>query len=146
LPLDRVVETYLALMATPPGRRGQKWPAHLLPLTHTDPGHDCLDINTGQMVFWDEEDLADGASDKVWKRSFKPGAPDIATWFEGWVRTPSPEERMRATMQDAHLNAIRTSLAHWRAKTPAERAKFGLPEIGWEQKLFGHLGIDLSKL
>jgi hypothetical protein len=146
LPLNQVTETYLALTATPPGRRGQRWPATLLPFTWSNPGYDCIDIETNKIVFWDEEELADGASDKVWNRSFKAEAPDLATWFDRWLGTLSPEQRMQAQMQNAMLNTIRDQLKIWRAKTHAERAKAGLPETGWEQVLFGHLGIDLSKL
>jgi hypothetical protein len=117
-----------------------------LPLTHTDPGTDCLDTGTGEMIYWDEEELASGPSDKVWRRSFKPDAPDLASWLERWVGKPSPEEAQRAMMENAMLSSLRTTLAHWRAKTPAQRKEFGLPETGWEQTLFGHLGIDLSQL
>ena len=146
MPLQDVVRTYLGLIETPPGRRGQKWPTQLLPITSNDPGHDCIDVNTGEVIFWDEEILADGASDKVWKRSFKLDAPDLGNWFERWLDTPSPEKRTKDLIQQAMLDGIRQSLAHWRAKTPEERAAFGLPEAGWEEALFGHLGIDLSKL
>ena len=41
---------------------------------------------------------------------------------------------------------MKTTLAYWRAKSPEERAEFGLPEEGWEEELFGHLGIDLKYL
>ena len=134
------------MLETPPGRRGQKWPSHLLPITRTDPGHDCIDLNGGEVIFWDEEELANGASDKVWTRSFKRDAPDLAHWFERWLDTPSPEEKMKELMQRSMLNGIKQTLAYWRAKTPEERAAFGLPDAGWEKVLFGHLGIDLSKL
>jgi hypothetical protein len=144
LKLGDVVRTYDGL--TPPGPRGQKWPYHLLPITRGEPGHDCVDVGTGAVIFWDEEELASGGSDKIWKRSFKPEATDLAAWLEKWVGTPSPEDKMKAIMEKAKLDSIRQTLAHWRAKTPAERAAFGLPETGWEEKLFGHLGIDLSKL
>ncbi len=40
------------------------------------------------------------------------------------------------------LDDLRTSLEYWRAMTPEERAEYGLPEVGWEQELFGHLGVD----
>ena len=146
LSLQEVVRTFQTLTATPPGRRGQTWPTNLLPLAHTDPGYVCVDIGTGAVIFWDEEMLADGASDKVWKRSFKSEAPDIATWFERWLGTRSPEEKMRDMVQNAMRQSLRTSLQHWRSKTPEERAKYGLPETGWEQQLFGHLGIDLTGL
>src|SRR5215510_10734536 len=44
---------------------------------------------------------------------------------------PSPEDKMKAIMEKAKLDSIRQTLAHWRAKAPAERAAFGLPETGW---------------
>jgi SMI1/KNR4 family protein SUKH-1 len=144
--LDDVVATYDALTKRAPGRRGQKWPVQLLPVTHTDPGHDCLDLTSGEVIFWDEEHLAAGGSDKVWRQSFKNDAPDLAVWFDRWLSTPSPEERTKDLIQRAQLDAIRQSLAVWRTKTPEERAAFGLPETGWEEVLFGHLGIDLTKL
>ena len=151
--------SWLNLMAPPPGERGQTWPAHLLPLTWTDPGHDCVDMQKGTMIYWDEESLADGPSDKVWKRSFKPDAPDLATWFDRWLGTQSPEKRMQELMQaalarpqpkpvmsDTMLAGIKQTIAYWRARTPKERADFGMPEVGWENFLFGHLGVDASKL
>ncbi|MEZ5831189.1 MAG: SMI1/KNR4 family protein [Dongiaceae bacterium] len=144
--LAEIVGTYRDLLADAPGPRGQEWPRHLLPFTRTRPGHDCIDTRTGAIVVWDEEELADGVSDKVWKRSFKPDAPDLAAWFERWVGTASPAQKTQDMMQQAMLSGLRQTLAYWRAKTPQERAAFGLPETGWEQALFGHLGIDLSKL
>ncbi|HUL05689.1 MAG TPA: SMI1/KNR4 family protein [Candidatus Acidoferrum sp.] len=146
MPLEDVVSSYLELLATPPGRRGQKWPIRLLPVRRDDPGLCCVDVDNGEVIFWDEEELAAGASDKVWRRSFKPEAPDLGAWFGRWLDSPSPEQRTKDAMQKGMLDAIRISLVHWRAKTPEERAAFGLPEKGWEEKLFGHLGIDLSKL
>ncbi|MEO6217392.1 MAG: SMI1/KNR4 family protein [Sphingomonas sp.] len=146
LPLERAVEIYLDRIANPPGLRGQAWPAQLLPITGTDPGNDCIDTGTGEIIYWDEEELADGPSDKVWRRSFKPEAPDLGAWLERWVGKPSPEEAQRAMMADAMRTNLRPTIAYWRAKTPEERKAFGLPETGWEQAMFGHLGIDLSGL
>jgi hypothetical protein len=54
--------------------------------------------------------------------------------------------KMRDSMQKAKLEDMRQTLAYWRGKTPEELAAFGLPETGWENVLFGHLGIDLSTL
>lgn len=144
--LATVVSAYRGLVATPPGRRGQPWPPNLLPITTEAPGHHCVDATGGAVIFWDEEELADGASDRVWRRSFKPAAPDLATWFEAWVDSPSPYEVQRAAIQDATLDGLRATINYWRARTPEERAAFGLPEVGWEAELFGHLGVDLSQL
>jgi SMI1 / KNR4 family (SUKH-1) len=146
MPLQQVVGTYLDLRQTPPGRRGQEWPARLLPIASGQPGYVCVDVDGGEVIFWDEEELADGASDKVWKRSFKREAPDLGSWFERWLSSPSPEQSMKDMMRAGMLNGVKESLAYWRAKTPKERAEFGLPEEGWEEALFGHLGIDLRKL
>ena len=49
-------------------------------------------------------------------------------------------------MAEAMRTNLRPTIAYWRAKTPEERKAFGLPETGWEQAMFGHLGIDLSGL
>ncbi len=144
--LAEIVAAYRDLVANPQGPRGQEWPQHLLPFTRTEPNLDCIDLRTGAIVLWDAEELADGVSDKVWKRSFRPDAADLAAWFARWLDTKSPAQQMQDMMQDAMLDGLRQSLAYWRAKTPEERADFGLPETGWEEALFGHLGIDLSKL
>jgi SMI1/KNR4 family protein SUKH-1 len=146
LSLEELVQTYLGLLEKPPGPRGQKWPRQLLPITRDDPGHDCIDLSSGEIVFWDEEELADGVSDKVWKRSFKSDTPDLGAWFVRWLETPSPEQKTKDLMQRGMHEALRQSLAYWRAKTPEDRAAFGLPETEWEEALFGHLGVDLSKL
>lgn len=144
--LEEIVETYVDLIKTPPGPRGQKWPEHLLPFTRTRPGHDCIDLKSGEIIIWDEEELADGGSDKVWKRSFKKDTPTLHKWFERWLRTSSPAQQMQDMMQKGMQDSIRQSLQYWRAMTPAQRAAYGLPETGWEETLFGHLGIDLNKL
>lgn len=146
MPLAKVRAAYAALLANPPGWRGQKWPPHLLPIEGMEPGYVCIDMRTETLIFWDEEELADGPSDKVWKRSFKSEAPDLASWFADWLGKPSPEEVQRSAMEEGMRNQLRQSIAYFRAMTPAQRAEYGLPETGWEQEMFGHLGIDLTGL
>jgi SMI1 / KNR4 family (SUKH-1) len=146
LPLQDLVTTYRSLREEPPGPRGQEWPEELLPLTSDDSGHCCINRDNGKLIFWDIEELASGGSDKVWKRSFKAEAPDLSAWLEEWLGRPSPEQTTKDLIQQGMNSAIKQSLEYWRAKTPEERAKYGLPETGWEEKLFGHLGIDLNKL
>jgi hypothetical protein len=107
---------------------------------------DCYDLESGQILFWDEESLADGASDEVWKRSFKIIAATLSDWLETWLESPSQEEADRVAMEGHLMEGLRSSLEHWRSLTPAERAQMGLPETGWEKALFGHLGVDLDSL
>jgi len=132
--------------ADPPGEGGQTWPPELLPINLSEPGADCYDVRTGRIAFWDEESLADGPGDRVWKRSFKPAARSLAAWMEDWLSKPPMHEQLNKQLEEARLQGLRTSLAYWRAKTVEERAAMGLPEEGWEEVLFGHLGIDLKKL
>jgi len=88
-------------------------------------------VNSGEVVFWDEEELADGVSNKVWKRSFKTDAPDLGRWLDCWLETPLPGQRTKDLIQQGALDGlIRQRLAYTRSKTPEERAAFGLPETG----------------
>lgn len=144
--LDALTARYLHLLANPPGERGQEWPENLLPINLTEPGADCYDLTSGQIVFWDEESLADGPSDRVWNRSFKKAAKSLDAWLESWLSEPPMAEQLNRNMEEVLLDGMRATLAYWRAKTPEERAEFGLPEEGWEEELFGHLGIDLKNL
>jgi hypothetical protein len=63
--LHLAVDIYLQHVADPPSCRGQAWPSNLLPITRWDQGHDCIDLVTGRMVCSDEEELANGSSDRV---------------------------------------------------------------------------------
>jgi hypothetical protein len=144
--LEEATKLYLDLIANPHGERGQKWPEHLLPINLTEPGADCYDLKSGQIVLWDEESLADGPSDRIWKRSFKQEAKSLGAWLEAWLSKPPMGEQLKQDMEDVMLEGLRSSIAYWRAKSPEERAEMGLPEEGWEEQLFGHLGIDLKDL
>lgn len=144
--LREAAERHLDLRANPPGERGQTWPEHLLPINLTEPGADCYDLKSGRIVFWDEESLADGPSDRIWNRSFKEAAKSLEAWLETWLSEPPMAEQLNRNMEDVLLEGMRKTLAYWRAKTPEERAAMGLPEEGWEEEMFGHLGLDLKNL
>jgi hypothetical protein len=131
-PLEAIVSTYLAFRAATPSRGGQPWPAELLPITDDNPGRHCIDQMSGKIVFWDEEALAAAGGDKVWKKSFAIVAPDLEVWLRRWLETRSPEQRIREGIIRAHEDQQQRMLAHWRSKTPAERADAGLPNDGWE--------------
>ncbi len=145
-PLDEVTQRYRDLMANPPGEDGQKWPAQLLPINLTAPGADCYDLQSGEIILWDEESLAEGPSDRVWQGSFKKDAKSLEAWLEGWLAKPPLRETLHQDMEKALLDGLRLSLDYWRAMSPEERAEMGLPEEGWEEELFGHLGVDLKSL
>ena len=141
-PLDAMTDRYLAFRAEPMGPEGEPWPANLLPITLTEPGADCLDLDTGGIVFWDEESLAD----IPWPNSFKPAADNLGAWLEDWLASPPLADQVTDTIDEGLRENMRQTLAHWRAMTPEQRAEYGLSEDGWEEQLFGHLGIDLKGL
>ncbi len=145
MPLAMMVSRYRELSSPRADSRKPAWPQHLLPISWNDPGYVCLDCETGKVVAWDEEMMAQSESGENRKRSFTEAAPTFSAWFAAWVDTLSPEQRAYRMMQDAMINGLRTTIAHWRAKSPAERRAFGLPESGWEEKLFGHTGLDMRK-
>lgn len=145
MPLAIMVSRYREFALAPSDSRQPAWPRHMLPISWNDPGYACLDCETGKVMFWDEEMLAQSESGAPHERSFTEIAPTFSAWFAAWVDTLSPEQRAYRMMQDAMVNGLRTTIAHWRAKSPDERRAFGLPESGWEEKLFGHTGIDMRK-
>jgi hypothetical protein len=143
LPVGRLPAVYRERVDNPPSARRQPWPARLLPITRWELGHDCIDIASGEMVYWDEEELASGGSDKVWNRSFKKDAASLAAWLERWLDKPSPEEEAAAIVARARLADFRHLLKRLRAN-PDLRRDYRLPADDWEQALARIQGVDLS--
>jgi len=139
LPLERLVKTRVRYLLKSPGRKGQLWPENLLPITPADPGHDCLNLVNGEILYWDREEIAFGGGQKAWARCFKHKSADLAAWLEQWLESPSPEQRQKSVMEKAARDERERMMAWWRGRTPAERAAFGLPEIGWEEALLNSL-------
>ena len=137
---------YRDLRAEPQGEAGQMWPEHLLPIVLSEPGAVCYDLETGGIVSWDEERLADGPGDEIWESSFIAVAESLADWLQQWVSAQPLAEKHEQEMAGLKHAEIRRSLGYWRSMTPEQRAEYGLPEDGWEEALFGHLGVDLKSL
>ena len=146
----------------PVGPRGQKWPMHLLPVTGEDWDLTCLDRKSGAMVRFDIEEVDYGG----WKKCFQPETDSLEAWLADWLKKPTAEERaaMRAEraaeraaepqyLTDEDYKAYEEDhpdYAEWQRRaaaftmTPEERAAIGLPEVGWEEKVFE--GLDASKI
>lgn len=144
--LAEIAARYRALRAEPQGEGGQMWPDHLLPLGPWEPGADCYDLESGRIVYWDEEVLAEGPGDEIWEASFAAVAESLAAWLQAWISAQPLAEKHEQDMADFKLAEIKRSLGYWRSMTPEQRADYGLPEDGWEEALFGHLGVDLKSL
>lgn len=144
--LKRIADEYREMTGVSAGPRNQPWPAKLLPLVDAEPGFHCLDIGSGEMVGWDPQEI-EGYSNAAWLRSFKPLAPSLGAWLEAWLDRQSPGDLMAAVREkdkrEAKDGALRAILDYYE-KNPAERAKDGLPEAGWEDEVRRrHPGLGL---
>ena len=124
--------------------RRRSWPDTLLPLVRVDPGYDCVDCSSpdGPIVAWGPEDLGEFSGEKAWNRSFSPVAPSVEAWLTEWVGGRTQAEQHQDMMRKAMIDGVRQSRAYFAAMTPEQRASYGLPEVGWEKQIGGHLGLD----
>jgi len=95
LPIDQLVSRYRELTDEPYGPAGQDWPKNLLPLFDENPVLSCLDMDSGQMVAWDPEEIEDEDSDEDWRRSFKVEHPSLAVLMAEWIGRPTFDEEQR---------------------------------------------------
>ena len=74
-PLSDAIGRYSEMTREPYGPLGQEWPKNLLPLFDENPVLSCIDLDSGEIVAWDPEEIEDEDSDEDWQRSFKPSIP-----------------------------------------------------------------------
>jgi hypothetical protein len=146
LSLAEAESSYRSYVAESPGPRGSRWPAPVLPLTEREPGHYCVDVSSGRILDWDPEDLRERSSDAVWQRSFSEVASSAEAWLEDWVDSRTQREQaadqMAVLMATSQVAQAREARAHIAAMTPEARAAMGLPEVGWEEIVWGRIGLD----
>jgi hypothetical protein len=154
IPLDEMVAYQEELSAEPQGEGGQPWPARLLPFNRYQLCCDCYNVETGEIVFWDEETLLGGPSDRVWNGSFKKTAHSLSAYLEAWLETAPPKSYERyvnaadvgfpesdVVIDMWTVNELRQSIEVIR-QTPEDRKAWGLPEEGWEEELCKARGLD----
>ena len=92
MPLAEVIDRYREMAREPYGPLGQEWPKKLLPLFNDNPVLSCIDMESGEMVAWDPEEIEDEDSDEDWQRSFKVEHPSLAALMAEWLGRPTFEE------------------------------------------------------
>jgi len=92
MPLAEVIGRYREMTREPYGPLGQLWPQNLLPLFDENPALSCIDLDSGEMVAWDPEEIEDEDSDEDWQRSFKVEHPSLAALMAEWLGRPTFEE------------------------------------------------------
>lgn len=146
LSIGAVAARYRSLAAEVP--RTQRWPDRLLPLVDDGSVIVALDASSeaGPVRSWDPDGLGERSGDAAWRRSFEDVAPSLAAWLEGWLGARSPDEIRAEMMRKAMIEQVKASRARYAAMTPEQRAAAGLPEVGWEQQIGGHLGLSEDEL
>ncbi|TAK01488.1 MAG: SMI1/KNR4 family protein [Chloroflexota bacterium] len=142
LPLSAALAIYRDYRAESPGPRRSSWPAVLLPLTEREPGHYCVEVPGGRVLDWDPEDLREHSSEAAWQRSFSEVAATAEAWLTAWVGSRTQAEETADMLARSQVEEARRSRAAIAAMTPEQRAKMGLPEIGWERVVWGGIGLD----
>lgn len=142
LSLAEAEAAYRSYVTESPGPRGSRWPAGVLPITEREPGHSCVDVGSGRILDWDPEDLRERSSEAVWQRSFSEIASSADAWLEDWVGSRTQRERDAEQMAASQVAQARAARAQIAAMTPEARAAMGLPEVGWEEVVWGGIGLD----
>lgn len=150
--LKQLRSKWRELTKEPVGPRGQKWPARLLPIHGHDWDVTCIDRDSGRIVYWDVEEIDYGG----WKKSFTDEAESLEAWLDKWIGLSDAAERKRekpfeprmATEEETQAwldeNDEFMRRAEIYSMTPEQRRAMGLPDVGWEEKVFE--GFDLGKV
>lgn len=161
LPLEEAVARYVELTREPYGPLGQDWPKRLFPLFDEDPVLSCIDLDNGEMIAWDPEEIEDEDSDEDWQRSFKPDHPGLGAMLEQWLGEPTFEEQVDREMKAAQAEMMargpspvtgypmqlppaeqaESEITFLSYASPSLRADFGLPETGWEDEVRRRHGL-----
>ena len=92
---ERLVAKYREMTGEAVGQDGEQWPAHLLPIAGADWDLISIDRDSGRLVYFDAEELAEEAPDS-WQKAFKPEADSLADWLADWIGRPTPADEYRA--------------------------------------------------
>jgi hypothetical protein len=155
--LKQLLAKWREMTDEPVGPRGQKWPSKLLPVHGDDWDLTCIDRETGALVYFDVEEVDYGG----WKACFKQEEECLEAWLGKWLAKPSmaekaarraerPEPKMLTDEDFEAYAEDHPEWAEWQRRAEAftmtaeERAAIGLPETGWEAKVFE--GLDASKI
>jgi hypothetical protein len=141
VPIERMVAEYQELCEVMPPT-GHPWPVGLLPVIHHDPDWDCVEASTGRVVAFDWEEVDEDIDEPQFARAFRELAPSIEAWLEEWVASPNPAERDAAMFAEAQVRAAQDAREAIAKMTPEARAAMGLPEVGWENVVWGGIGLE----
>jgi hypothetical protein len=148
--LTRLVARHHEFTDEPIGERGQKWPKNLLPISGEEWDVHSIDLKSGSIVYWDVEEIDYGG----WKKSFRPEAESLGEWLGKWADKLPTRKRRRGERRYHASQFTDADYDRWFADnpdyarrfavfsmTPEQRREMGLPDEGWESKVWeGYTG------
>jgi hypothetical protein len=135
MPLAELVEKYREVTHEPYGPLGQDWPKRLLPLFNEDPVLSCIDMDSGEIVAWDPEEIEDEDSDEDWQRSFKPEHPSLAALMQQWLGEETIEDMMQREMRAAQDKMADEWIERLEKQSEAARAGHGFSGPDWREQV-----------
>lgn len=135
MPIADVVDRYTEMTREPYGPLGQDWPKNLLPLFDENPALSCIDMDSGEMVAWDPEEIEEEDSDEDWQRSFKPEHPSLAARMQLWLGEETVEEMMQREMTAAQDKMADEWIEKLEMQSEAHRASHGFSGPDWRDQV-----------
>ena len=130
-----LVDRYRELTDEPYGPAGQDWPKNLLPLFDENPVLSCIDLETGEMIAWDPEEIEDEDSDADWQRSFKPEHPSLAALMAQWLGERTVEEVVKDEMAAVQDKMADEWIEKLEKQSEATRASHGFTGPDWRDQV-----------
>ena len=135
MPIGDVADRYREMTRKPYGPLGQEWPKNLLPLFDENPVLGCIDMDSGEMVAWDPEEIEDEDSDEDWQRSFKQDHPSLAARMQEWLGEETVEEVMQREMTAAQDKMADEWIERLEKRSEAHRASHGFTGPDWRDQV-----------
>ena len=135
MPLGQVVDRYREMTREPYGPLGQDWPKNLLPLFDENPVLSCFDMDSGEMVAWDPEEIEDEDSDEDWRRSFKVEHPSLAALMQDWLGEETAEEMMQRELRASQDKMADEWIATLEQQGDDARAGHGFTGPDWREQV-----------
>jgi len=135
MPLARLADRYREMTREPYGPSGQDWPKNLLPLFDEDPVLSCFDMDSGEIVAWDPEEIEDEDSDEDWRRALKVEHPSLAAMLQDWLGEETVEEMMRREMRASQDKMADDWIERLEKQSESARAGHGFTGPDWREQV-----------
>jgi SMI1/KNR4 family protein SUKH-1 len=141
----RTIEDLLEMMSEgDPDERSWRWPVGLVPIVDYSPVWTCVAtaVPGGRVVDFDHEEIEYGG----WDASFSDVAPSLHDWLVTWVGSrPAHQVQREEMVEQTATSDVETARQAREAigrMSIEERRAMGLPDVGWEQVVWGGIGLE----